>query len=49
MINNVLQLHEESERSERNSREKLVFSHVYDTDTSIYQADTGSYSEDNNG
>ena len=49
MINNVLQLNEESERSERNNREKLVFSHVYDTDTSIYQPDTGSGSEDNNG
>ena len=49
MINNVLQLSEESERSERNNREKLVFSHVYDTDTSIYQPDTGSGSEDNNG
>ena len=49
MINNVLQLNEESERSERNNREKLVFSHVYDTDTSIYQPDTGSGSEDKNG
>ena len=49
MINNVLQLNEESERSERNNREKLVFSHVYDTDTSIYQPDTGSGSEENNG
>ena len=47
MINNVLQCDEE--RPGRNNREKLVFSHVYDTDTSIYQADTGSCSEDNNG
>ena len=49
MINNVLQFNEESERPGRNSREKLVLSHVYHTDTSIYQPDTASDSEDNNG
>ena len=47
MINNVLQCDEE--RPGRNNREKLVFSHVYDTDTSIFQPDLGSGSEDNNG
>ena len=49
MINNVLQINEELERPGRNSREKLVFSHVYDTDTSIYQPEPGSGSEDNDG
>ena len=49
MINNILQINEELERPERNNREKLVFSHVYDTDTSIFQPDPGSGSEDNNG
>ena len=49
MINNLFQSGEEAERPGRNNREKLVFSHVYDTDTSIFQPDTGSGSEDNNG
>ena len=49
MINNVLTPAEEPERPGGNNREKLVFSHVYDTDSSIFQPDTGSGSEDNNG
>ena len=48
MINNVLQSSEEQERPPTNSREKLVFSHVYDTDTSIFQPDQAcSGSEEN--
>ena len=49
MINNLLQSDEEPEREGRANREKLVFSHVYDTDTSIFQPDLGSGSEDSNG
>ena len=45
-INSLLQSEEEPGRT---NREKLVFSHVYDTDTSIFQPDLGSSSEDSNG
>ena len=50
MINNVLQPSEEPESLVNNNREKLVFSNVYDTESSIFQrTSTENCSDENNG